>query len=758
LAWGRINLLSNKAVSPVSQKKKTETHHNKQKEKNRTGFNHRNNVTKATPPMARSLNTNRNVVDIKKTKEKINELRVAGKCFICEEVGHLSQDCKKKQTFKPLKIATHNVQIDFDQMEKEVEEAIELEVNMMNFLEGLSSNCWYGDSKEPLTMNELINILQWMNVSDHRRNQLIVEHHWERARRYWHELPGYQELAAWRADSEDGRSDVLKFNNWIFESEEDENETIRDDNDEIPELTESSQNVELGNSSGSDESGYYSVQEIVQASLEPAMIQINPSDEESLFTSWELLEQADSSGTPESEIEEVESEVRLEITDDELEERAMEEQLWFILACDEHKEWCIEMYFKYIMQLKELMAPEHSIINEVDRYTLQFQFQLDDNGQILHIIDNFTDARPLVIRRTELEQPLFHMVNAIERDPEWKEKRFATDLKKKQVAEMILDRFAKHSEISVALEQGITAREWFEVQPIGTDSGYLVQDQLCQPGFWWINKDDLWKDWCTVENVIQDQGDLLWPLTDEAGPSSLVFAMAVNLITGNFMINSAALTPIAAKKKGIPYKDRSKEREDVINSITCTSAKPKDFERRVPLYIVMNAEVNGNPVRALIDSGSLADFTSTTVADQLQLKLDWLAKPVPCTMAASRSRMMIQYSTQVEFKLDEIKETCCFDMMNLEQWDLILGTPFLYQHSISLGFNPSRLSIGSTIAQKMEGDEILKLSSMVADILENELEKLCQMLRKEAERLCRSAEETLFTRSELEFPLPENDK
>jgi hypothetical protein len=152
------------------------------------------------------------------------------------------------------------------------------------------------------------------------------------------------------------------------------------------------------------------------------------------------------------------------------------------------------------------------------------------------------------------------MANTIEKDLDWKEKRFATDLEKKQVAEMILDRFAKHSEISVALEQGIMAREQFEVQPIGTDSGYLVQDWLRQPGFWWINKDDLWKALWTAENVIQDQGDLPWPLTDEAGHSSLVFAMAVNLITGNFVINSAALTPIAAKKKGIPYKDRQRKR------------------------------------------------------------------------------------------------------------------------------------------------------------------------------------------------------
>jgi hypothetical protein len=86
----------------------------------------------------------------------------------------------------------------------------------------------------------------------------------------------------------------------------------------------------------------------------------------------------------------------------------------------------------------------------------------------------------------------------------------------------------------------------------------------------------------------------------------------------------------------------------------------------------------------------------------------------------------------VEFQREEISEKRQFDVINLEKWDLILGTPFLYQHSISLGFNPSRLSTESKAAQPMEGERILKLSSMVVDILESELDKIRVMFRKEA--------------------------
>jgi hypothetical protein len=71
-----------------------------------------------------------------------------------------------------------------------------------------------------------------------------------------------------------------------------------------------------------------------------------------------------------------------------------------------------------------------------------------------------------------------------------------------------------------------------------------------------------------VEKVIKKQGDLPWPIAPASNSTNEIYAMAVDLITSNFTINSSALTPIAAKKKGLPYKDRGKECEDVLNSLT----------------------------------------------------------------------------------------------------------------------------------------------------------------------------------------------
>jgi hypothetical protein len=50
------------------------------------------------------------------------------------------------------------------------------------------------------------------------------------------------------------------------------------------------------------------------------------------------------------------------------------------------------------------------------------------------------------------------------------------------------------------------------------------------------------------------------------------------------------------------------------------AAQLKDPSRRVARPIVIVVKINGNPATALLDSGSLGSFMSTTVVDQLKIK------------------------------------------------------------------------------------------------------------------------------------------
>ncbi|QRW13187.1 Pol polyprotein/retrotransposon [Ceratobasidium sp. AG-Ba] len=83
-------------------------------------------------------------------------------------------------------------------------------------------------------------------------------------------------------------------------------------------------------------------------------------------------------------------------------------------------------------------------------------------------------------------------------------------------------------------------------------------------------------------------------------------------------------------------------------SSTCTikrnASKPKDLTRKLGKPIIIEATINGHKVRALIDSGLLGDFISTTVVDQLKLKLETLAKPIGLQMAVTGSQSVINFS------------------------------------------------------------------------------------------------------------------
>lgn len=58
---------------------------------------------------------------------------------------------------------------------------------------------------------------------------------------------------------------------------------------------------------------------------------------------------------------------------------------------------------------------------------------------------------------------------------------------------------------------------------------------------------------------------------------------------------------------------------DALLRLERNTAILKDFKRLAPTAITIACSVNGHEVRALIDSGSLSDFVSTTVVDQLKL-------------------------------------------------------------------------------------------------------------------------------------------
>lgn len=151
-------------------------------------------------------------------------------------------------------------------------------------------------------------------------------------------------------------------------------------------------------------------------------------------------------------------------------------------------------------------------------------------------------------------------------------------------------------------------------------------------------------------------------------------------------------------------------------------AKAKDFEHKVPQLLVIVIKINGHDACALLNSRSLANFMSTRFADSINAHCIQLAKPLPIQLAVEGSRSMIHWCTDAHVLFDKINETQHFDIMNLQDYDIILGTSFLFQHKISIALNPLQVYVRSANALPIHREQISKISSRVIDAQTNAIQ------------------------------------
>ncbi|KAJ8579912.1 hypothetical protein M405DRAFT_689894, partial [Rhizopogon salebrosus TDB-379] len=177
-------------------------------------------------------------------------------------------------------------------------------------------------------------------------------------------------------------------------------------------------------------------------------------------------------------------------------------------------------------------------------------------------------------------------------------------------------------------------------------------------------------------------------------------------------------------------------------SLQRCASHPKSTGCLLPRSLVVVVLINDRPCRALLDSGSLTDFVSTTVVDQLKLKFDLLEKPIPLQLVVSSSRSVVKATTTIDLKYQDISGPRTLDIANLEAYDVILGMPFLFQHQVLLGFNPSEIKICSVEPLPIRGaqSQILELrgSSPEAAKIDAYREELSQY----AKDICKEAVET----------------
>jgi len=185
-----------------------------------------------------------------------------------------------------------------------------------------------------------------------------------------------------------------------------------------------------------------------------------------------------------------------------------------------------------------------------------------------------------------------------------------------------------------------------------------------------------------------------------------------------------------------------------LHALECSAARPKAAVRILPKPLVVLVHLNGKPCRALLDSGSLVDFVSTTIVDQLKLSYEVLDKPLPLQLAVSGSCSVVKASTTVELTYQDIRARRVFDIANLDTYDVILGMPFLFQHQVLLGFNPSEIKVRSVDPLPIRGASTQVLEVRTTGV-GDELERYHTELRQYAASICKGASETPLPRCHL---------
>ena len=181
--------------------------------------------------------------------------------------------------------------------------------------------------------------------------------------------------------------------------------------------------------------------------------------------------------------------------------------------------------------------------------------------------------------------------------------------------------------------------------------------------------------------------------------------------------------------------------QDKYPAVQRNAASVKDKLCVLPKPVTLTVHIDGHPAQALVDSRSLGDFMSTHLANQLNVKWEELEAPLGLQLTVQGSQLKINFRARSHFQYQNIDEDHQFNIINLSNYDLILGTPWMYQHQVCLGFNPAWVVIGTDTALPIKKGADTKLMVQAIDISTDELEQACEELQQYAKPLCKKMED-----------------
>jgi hypothetical protein len=113
--------------------------------------------------------------------------------------------------------------------------------------------------------------------------------------------------------------------------------------------------------------------------------------------------------------------------------------------------------------------------------------------------------------------------------------------------------------------------------------------------------------------------------------------------------------------------------------------RPARSTRETRTFLAM-MEVNGQAAVTLFDSGCTTDAISPEMVRVVGLKVHELEEQVPVQLGTKGSQSRINYGTKACVKYGPVNTCHYFDIINIDRYDVVVGTVFMRKHAIVLDF------------------------------------------------------------------------
>ena len=115
-------------------------------------------------------------------------------------------------------------------------------------------------------------------------------------------------------------------------------------------------------------------------------------------------------------------------------------------------------------------------------------------------------------------------------------------------------------------------------------------------------------------------------------------------------------------------------------------------------------EIGGVKAHCLIDSGCEGTMLSPDFIRAAKITTFPLEKPIGIQLAVTGSKSVINYGANATIKIDEETSKEYFDVVNIDYYDAILGTPFLRKYGVLIDFINNCLKIRDKVVRNQAND------------------------------------------------------